>query len=734
MSSKKYRSYGVRRENNLSDLDNTVEGLDNILNNLPGVGGEVSFISQDLDAIRGLKNTTVANTNFIGLAGSSPRYTVTDEFGNTVLDTNGNPVEQVIEPIYRVEDRFKIYRNVTEDPPVFNSGSGPYAYFIPSNLLPTLAKGNNLNNVNINTIKSSPAVEQTDDFWALGEFIINDKFRTNYTNNFGGILWEGYYIPNPNVSTHGFAYKTTGLFHVEYDRFSDNNWEVVKSIYAKVRQVTVGTTAVSTTTIQLSAGESRYISTDDFLQSDPTNKIVSIVGDLITLTNPISAASGSSLSFDMNLGEDRYTGTYIINEILDRAETPQIKKRIFWWFPSGGSYNMNSKYLRNYLLAGNYNMYPFYNWNKEASSPTSSAGSIRNLLENSITPFQQTMGSAGNYRQFKSSVITETIYTPKSSFAEINKNTTSISFDNGSRYIQGTFSSVDSGNIIIPQTPASLGSIIPKNLKIKDVLGVDSPNIRIVNQAMTSTQTSVPVYILDHLGLIDYFVASSTTNVVTVSSTANLKKDMICITGSTLSTSFVRITEIISSTQFRTSANLGLTSAYVFIYSNSGILDRSMETFCTGVFGQVLAAGASSGSNVIQLVSAAGVTTGQVVQFNGAIPAGTTVTLVSGTNITLSANLTASINISETVVFAPSGTSVNKEICVLPLDLSPPFVGVNTGLDTNSQSIKGMRPQLNVKVDKLTINNATVNTSTAENYDRRIAIGNGTYTILAKVI
>jgi len=38
--SKKYRSFGVRRENNLSDVENKTQALNNLLNNLPGVDPE----------------------------------------------------------------------------------------------------------------------------------------------------------------------------------------------------------------------------------------------------------------------------------------------------------------------------------------------------------------------------------------------------------------------------------------------------------------------------------------------------------------------------------------------------------------------------------------------------------------------------------------------------------------------------------------------------------------------
>ena len=761
MTTKKYRSYGIRRENNLSDINNKEDALNNLLNNMPGVGGDISFASQDLDAIRGLSDTAISASDFIGLASSMPRITVVDEIGVQLVDSNGDPLIQIIQPIYRIEDRIRSYRRITENPPVFASGTGPYAYFIPSNLIPALTKGSNLNSINIDAVQTNVATIRSEDFWSLGEFSISNKIRQNFPNEYGGILWEGYYIPNPINTTHSFGYETTGLFHVEYDRFGNNSWEVVKSIYAKQRTVTVAVAATNATTIQLVAGDTRYVSRNDFIASDATNLITGISGNSIFLTKPITAAVNSTITLDMDLGQKQYAGNYVIDEVLDRAETPQIKKRIFWWYPFSTTYTPDIKYLRNILFssraaASNRAIYDYFNWNKERSSLIAIPGSIRDVLRRSITPSQDNFGSAGKELFFRSNVFTDTIYTPKSSFVEINKVITTVSFQQGSRYIEGanalSLSPTEIGNVVVPAVVAAVPSetfnTIPKNLRIKNLIGTGTDStFRLVDQP-TPVTGSASVNVIDHLGLIDYFVASSVGDLVTVSNTANLKKDMICITSSTLATSYVRITEIlpvatgVTPTQFRTSEPLNLTNGFVYIYANSGIIDRSLEIFCTGVFGQAVAATAQIG-NTLQLVSTTGVAIDQAIQFINAIPAGTTVTAIDEVNniITLSANTTAIIIQGETVVFAPVGTSVNKEICVLPLDLSPPFVGVTSGLSTNGKGIEGLQPVLNIRTNKLTFKNTTVNTALiTESFDRKIELKNinpltGTnFSILGKLV
>ena len=120
---KKYRSYGVIRKNNLSDILDKKESLNNLLNNISGVdpSAGVTFISEDLDSIRGLKDTDINPADFTQLAGSTPFTYRVDELGNSIPDAGGSPFLTVINPLIRIQDRFKLYRNVTEDPPVFAS-------------------------------------------------------------------------------------------------------------------------------------------------------------------------------------------------------------------------------------------------------------------------------------------------------------------------------------------------------------------------------------------------------------------------------------------------------------------------------------------------------------------------------------------------------------------------------------------------------------------------------------
>lgn len=124
---KKYKSYGVLRKNNLADIQNKEEALNNLLNNISGVdpNAGITFISQDLDAIRGLKDTDIGPDDFTQLAGTTVNTIQLDGSGNAILDSSGNPISAPINPLIRLKDSFQRYRTITEDPPAFASGQKP---------------------------------------------------------------------------------------------------------------------------------------------------------------------------------------------------------------------------------------------------------------------------------------------------------------------------------------------------------------------------------------------------------------------------------------------------------------------------------------------------------------------------------------------------------------------------------------------------------------------------------
>lgn len=146
----------------------------------------------------------------------------------------------------------------------------------------------------------------------------------------------------------------------------------------------------------------------------------------------------------------------------------------------------------------------------------------------------------------------------------------------------------------------------------------------------------------------------------------------------------------------------------VAIYSNSGLKDQTTIVECEGVYGKELAitGGATtlaSGSSALELTDTNGIAIGDQVQFGSAIPSGSLITVATiepspSTTITLSTPTSDVLPNNVTIIFVknsiyPSGTSIDKGFCVIPLNTAPPFSGTNEGLKTTASNP-------NVKVGK----------------------------------
>lgn len=203
---------------------------------------------------------------------------------------------------------------------------------------------------------------------------------------------------------------------------------------------------------------------------------------------------------------------------------------------------------------------------------------------------------------------------------------------------------------------------------------------------------------------------------------------------------YVRVTAVTSPLSLTTNVPLYLTGEQViYAYTNQSLVDASKDVFCNGVFGQVLDVTVSSG-NTLVLRSVDGVAVNQVIQFGNAFLNGTTVTNVDTNTktITISQAIQQQVKASSTLVFAPAGTTLNKESCVIPLDTAPPFVGSAKGLSTSGKGIKSTAavstfalvankisatiPSTNIILSTLTIlsivkgTTTTINTTTSHGY------------------
>ena len=717
--SRKYFSFGNRRDKNLSDAGNSNTALNNLLDGLSGPG---TFVTEDLDAIRGLQFQDITANNLSTLSNITVRV-------NDPENPELPPV--AVQPLITIKDRVEKLNIVTGEIPAFRGGRGLTARFVEST---DINAGNtNSSGANIFDINSGQIIEN--DYWEYGYFEHGKQLDPTFTDEYGGIQWTGYFSPNAFDINPRIFYETTGLLLIEYDLFESNNWIKLVDLYDETREVTVSDNSAGTI-VQISNNTITRVAINDKLSINNDVIITAVGTSSITLSDNLTVTNGSTLTFEKTIGSDLSSGFFDLPTV---EPGKLIKIRISYWFPDN-NLNVDQKLIAFGYFGSSVAEFPyFYSEKPGVAGPDE----IRTFLNDAISPYKNDFGNTGvdgsNYKDVLINKSFVNVYNPKNSIANITTNNpVNINYTNNYNIITSvsSLSNVEVGNYIIPTSTTNVE--IPKYTRVK----YKTSNTIIISTENFSNTNSSQVRFIDHKGLLDWFVANSTgANVIINSNTDNLEVNNIVITNST--SSFVKITSIINSTSFSTSSNLSLTgNENIYVYSEKGLTDRSKKVFCSGVFGLQLASNASPGNTLI-LTSNSGVVIGQVVQYSGFIPetpSMTTVTGIAGNTVNLSANTLFEILENSTITFAPASTAVNKEICVLPLDTSPPFLGTSEGLSTNARGLKSsntLNEAFTVETTSLTFTTNTTNITTVtgtQQYDVKIKINSNNYFILSKLV
>lgn len=737
-STKKYISIGNRRDKNLSEVEDKTQALNNLLNDLPGQG---DFISEDLDAIRGLQFENVDASTISTLAGITIKINDPD-----------NPLDLPTPalPLITIQDRIQKIRNFSGEVPSYFGGLGLDARFIRSSEinsgLPS-PQGQEATGDSIFDFNNTQVIEKN--YWEYGYFQHGTLLDNSFSDQYGGIQWTGYFSPYVFDPAPRLSISTTGLVMVEYDPFENNSWIKVLNIYDKTRTVTSTATNNNTNVIQISANDSLKVSVGDKLSINSNITITAISATSITLSGNLSVVINDVIAFTKDLGRDLNR-----NEIILPPKEPGdfIKIRISYWYPDTRFINdiiENKIFYMDYVSRQTYTT--FTSLYSEKPNPVPGPDEIKTFLSKYISPYNNKMGNVGvsgsNYRDIYTGRTYLNEYEPKKILGGINTagsirkiGPITITYTAGSNIVSSTGIGEASviGDYIIPVS--TTGNILPKYLQIKNILNDD---IVITNHTF-NVAGSIQVNVIDHTGFIDWSFATSVGDTVTVSDVSKIRANNIVISSNHLT--YIRIASVNPTTTSFTTANtsgptnLGLTGTQpVYIYSDRGITDDSKLVFCTGVFGAILTTVANPGNTMI-FANPAGIAIGQVVQYSDFIAPSTTVTDVVGTTVSLSGTtpITKQILNGATIVFAPSGTSVNKEICVLPLDTSPPFIPTPRGLSTFN---KGLRSSPVLTQDftmstanlMLTIPSSNVIAVAPGNlqYNRKIRLNNNQYFIIA---
>jgi len=704
---RKFSTLGLRREKNLSDVENREITLNGLLNNLVNDPDPAKqFTSQDLDAIRGLQNSNITVDKLSVLADI------------TVRATNPNstnlPVE--VSPLVRINDRIENVKVVTGELPAILGGDGLTATFIPStgiNAGTTSSTGST-----IFTIPPNPIREV---YWDSGFFNLPSSIDPTFKNQYGAIQWEGYFVPRLRDSDVRIFVASTGLTMFEIDPADNGSWQTQLNIYAAERTIPVSSVESGNTVFVIGASNVKFASVNDVV-NPANNTVVTVVGtDRITVSAPFTNPSGS-ITLRKTLGSTKTTSEVRLPSV---EIGKQIKVRISFWFPNTGL-DILEKLIEFSYIGGNVPYNYFYS---VKPSSVLQPLEIRQSLLNALSPFQNNVGVAGGTQKlFVSNSLLLTYEPVLNTLAGIRRSgPDNVIFDTTTNMISGAgLTTASKGNVIVPTNPAST---INNTFRIKDIF---SSQLMVVdtNLGINATES---VNIIEHRGLVGWFKATSSGATVTLTNknTSDILRGFVVITAA--SAGYIRVVAVTSSTQFTTSSNLNLTGTeIIYIYSDRSLIDRSKEVFCAGVFGRIVGSNAAAGASQITLTSVADVAIGQYVQFDGSIPANTTVTGISGNIISISQAIITGkpIASSNTVVFVPaaSGGTINREGCIVPLDTAPPFSGTAAGLTTNLKNIKSSPSvaTLSVTADVITtaINSANISAPSPldTNYNKRVLV------------
>lgn len=458
------------------------------------------------------------------------------------------------------------------------------------------------------------------------------------------------------------------------------------------------------------------------------DRTTGIVGLTPPSGNAVTATfTNENKTFFKTIGQDTRISysTYILNA------QQRYRVRARYYIPSSinaiaAQRNINFDYAAPTGGSANLRYTSLYSSDYDFSD--AAKGEFQIFIDNSIRSGGGTVGGilSNNYVKVKSLKKVDIKYQPKTTLADITKNTiTGTTTINTNVISLSNTTNLEVGNYIV-------GTGIPENTRINQIL----INTGIIIDTLATASGSTSLTFIDHRGFVKKIEGSASTSTFTLSSgdTTDLKSGMILIGATTQAYTGITTTSSTSTFTIDPSQSLGASTYYV--YQSRGLVNESLNAFCNRTITKCLvvaAPGAPIGSTTIPVVDSTGVANGWSVQgfyfasgttVNGAPPAGsidintpTTRALVAGANFTV------------------TGDSGDRQLCCPPTDTSPPFTATLEGLDTVSAAPSLRIESGNVIFDalKAVVSSSNITTYSASNTSTsRISIQTpiGTYKIL----
>lgn len=699
MVRKIYKRVGLRRDKNFSDLSNSTEALNNLLDTLVD-SVDSTFISQDLNPIRNIFSSGLTNDGYRQVIGSA------------VQVTNQNGINLPTFPRITYQNRLDSFSLFSGEPRV-SGGNGLTASYYNSNQV----FENSLN------VFSGASFKQ-DNFWEAGNFTYSGKIDPESANANGGVQWEGFFIPT-QTGAHTFSVNTTVLMTFDFQTEGYTSGIGTYTEHSRIGLSSTFTASGTINTNQITLSDSTNTKYIGIGQSVSGSGIVpgTTIGfedgsydrssGVITLTPPdgttyavSSTFTNGNVTFSKAIGQP----TRIIHSTYVLQEYERYRIRLRYYIPqSVDAIGVERNYDVNILYPGSTTSDLRYNrlYGLDYDFSENAKGNFNRYFDSSVRFGGGTIGGSSNasdYVKVKTTKKVDILYQPKTNVLDIKKASTSVTTTNGSPIITtSNTTGIEIGNYIF-------GTGIPEG----SVVNYIAINEFIVSSQSATASGSVTLDFIDHRGFVKKATGSGSGGSFTLSSgnTNSLKNGMVMI-GSGVE-AYTGITTSSSPTTISISPSQTISSTDVYFYQSRGLLNNGLAEYCLPAVTRcmVVPSDVPIGSTTITVNNSSGVGNGWSVQglyfdggtiVNGAPPNTTTIVLNKPTIRTIPAGAN----------FTVTSTGSDRQLCCPPTDTSPPFNATLEGLETVVAS-----PNLRIDSGDIVFDafNAVLSSSNISNY------------------
>ena len=695
---KLYRRIGIRRDNNFSDIDDPKKALNNLLDKLVDTGG--TFISEDLDVIRGLFATGLSAGEYRAFAGS------------TVRETNIDGTTRAADPAITYQNRLDKFKVNSGESPRLNGGNGLTANYFNQDQVkfttePDVFVG----------VTTGPAIP-SDTFWERGNFTYTRKINQQSINAAGGAQWDGFFVPT-QTGQYSFTISSTLGFTGEFEKEGYTTGISTFNSFAKVGLSTViNNTNANVSSVATDSASEQVIITGTgavamapgigigmtVITSTPARVVlgskvsgVSTTNTGTTLikfenedTDPVVSSGAVDLTLGRPAGTSvrRSISTYTLEKfrpyrvrfrffLPENVNPAGLEKSIGFTFASPGSQGSFLRYNNLYSLD--------YDFSDEVK------GTFNTFLDQSVLfggnkdDGTETIGSTTNsngYVRVSTNKKVDIKYTPKTALTQIERATVTTSWTAGSKVISiSDTTNIEIGNYVFSATQGITANV---NTPVR-VTDIVINQFIVIDTPATNTRTSVALTFVNHRGFVKRVTASSSSGNISISNadttprTFGLRSNQIAIWNGSNSYSGITTNGAINNVTVFPSQGFG--TQRVYFYESRGLIDKALATFCVPAETQcfLVTSDVTAGATVLPTTSTANISVGYKIQ-GFPFAAGTSVASKTASSITL--DTATARNISADSNFTATSSTDDKSLCCPPTDTSPPFEPSESGLET----------------------------------------------------